>query len=264
MATSTPGANITATGGTGETYIPVTEDDGKLNQGFLDLTEDYTFSSSTANNFQSLNATTANFAATGKRINIGGIYYNPPTSQEASSTVMVGNGSGSLIWDNQDVNLLSEAIWSSGGTTTLASIPARRHLQIRVYSAGISDLSSVYLSFNSSYTAIYSSDSQTPSGVLGGGGGANMTGRRISLGGNATTTPSSYTINVLNDSGIGKFVDWTGVLLGATTGGGGSQAVTGGGYWNNTAQITKVEINTDDPTKTFLAGTKISVYGSRN
>ena len=43
-ATSTPGSDITATGGTGETYIVMTEDDGKISQSFLDLTEDYTVS----------------------------------------------------------------------------------------------------------------------------------------------------------------------------------------------------------------------------
>ena len=42
--TSTPGINITAAGGQGETYIVVSEDDGKINQSWLDLTENYTWS----------------------------------------------------------------------------------------------------------------------------------------------------------------------------------------------------------------------------
>ncbi|MEK7578671.1 MAG: hypothetical protein AAB456_03075, partial [Patescibacteria group bacterium] len=38
-ATSTPGANITATGGAGETYVVVAEDDGRISQSWLDLSE---------------------------------------------------------------------------------------------------------------------------------------------------------------------------------------------------------------------------------
>ncbi len=41
--TSTPGVNITTAGGTGETYVVWSEDDGKLNRGWIDDTEAITF-----------------------------------------------------------------------------------------------------------------------------------------------------------------------------------------------------------------------------
>lgn len=61
-ATSTPGANITASGGSGETYLVMSEDDGKINQSWLDLTEAWTFSGT--NTFNLDNSTTTISSAT--------------------------------------------------------------------------------------------------------------------------------------------------------------------------------------------------------
>lgn len=93
-STSTPGANIVLVGGAGEYFIPITETDGKLNQTFLDLSEDFEFTSAvmTFNNA----STTINNATTtilSQRLVIGTSTPNPRfVGVTIASSTYIDNG----------------------------------------------------------------------------------------------------------------------------------------------------------------------------
>lgn len=123
-STSTPGANITAAGGSGETYVVMSEDDGKLNQGWIDLTETFNFQSnlgvgtSTPIKPLSVNGdawvtgtTTASaFVNASSSMSINGVSYNYPSSQGSATSTLINDGSGNLSWVKQNY-------WAVGSTT---------------------------------------------------------------------------------------------------------------------------------------------------
>ncbi|HPQ42937.1 MAG TPA: hypothetical protein PKZ42_01820 [Syntrophales bacterium] len=125
IGTQTEVASSTATGGTGADlvipadiatsspdvrglYIPVSENDGYLDQDWLDLTEDFSLSGN--NNFSGTNLFTASTTLTATTsisasdINndafiLNGVSYQFPASNGASSTALMTDGSGSLSWN---------------------------------------------------------------------------------------------------------------------------------------------------------------------
>lgn len=118
-ATSTPGNSTSLD-------VVVTQNNGKIHQGFLDLTQAFTFSGGL------VSSGATNIAATlANPFTLNTQAYNFPVSQNASSTVLSTNGSGALTWEPQGFRTLfatSSVIEYTGGTptTTIASfiIPA--------------------------------------------------------------------------------------------------------------------------------------------
>jgi hypothetical protein len=99
-ATSTP----TLTG----LYIPVSENDGKLNQSWLDLSEVFSFSGNNSFSGTSLFTASSTFTATtsilanslNNALILNGIDYVFPSSEGSANTVLTENGSGSLSWSS--------------------------------------------------------------------------------------------------------------------------------------------------------------------
>lgn len=94
---STPGSSTT---------VPVTLANGKLSQGFLDLTQNFTFTG----NLTASNGTTTLAATSTKPLILDGVTYSFPFTQGSATTTLVNNGSGTLVWG-------SVGICRSGVTT---------------------------------------------------------------------------------------------------------------------------------------------------
>lgn len=89
------------------TTVPVTGSNGKLSQGFFDLSQSWTFTGSLANTA----ATTTLAATTTKPLILDGISYTFPGTQGAANTALINNGSGSLSWTG------ISTVYASGVTT---------------------------------------------------------------------------------------------------------------------------------------------------
>jgi hypothetical protein len=86
------------------TTVPVTLANGKLAQGFIDLTQDFLFSgrATTATTtilgvLTATNATTTLAATTAKPLVLNGVSYFYPATQGAASSTLMNDGSGNLI-----------------------------------------------------------------------------------------------------------------------------------------------------------------------
>lgn len=82
-------------------YLPVSESDGKLNQGWLRLGDAFRFTASTTvNGVASFASTLVAHAAAiiNGILTWNGVSYTGPSSQGAANTVMTNNGSGTLSW----------------------------------------------------------------------------------------------------------------------------------------------------------------------
>lgn len=268
-ATSTPGANIAAAGGTGETYVPVTEDDGKLNQGFIDLNEGFGFgtsSPSTGGNIRVAATTTSGsimLASSTEQINGSGVTLNYAaiTSQPASSSVLQFNGGSSVIADRLDYQKLCEEVLPApSATSTCSWTGSATDLRGVFDSPGASGNVHPQIQFNTDFAGgstnygfmsreNYATIVETAANTL-----------RIKLATSATTTDTYFIYETNNNVGAPKIGFYT------MTNNTGIPAIhTGTGNWYNTsAQITTFIVRTNSVASTWDTGTRLTVYGKRN
>ncbi len=102
-----PTSMSTSSPGTAGLYSPVTQNNGKLAQSFLDLTQSFiwtalhTFSAgflSTASSTITATTTIAASSVTNNALVLNGIPYRAPTAQGVAGTVYKNDGSGNLSW----------------------------------------------------------------------------------------------------------------------------------------------------------------------
>jgi len=122
-----PAASLFNATSSATTIIPVTKTNGKLSQGFLDLTEAWTFT-----------ATTTLAATSSAPLVLRGMSYVFPPSQV--SGVLTNNGSGTLSWGSPSIfgnstTTLLAANWGDG-TTTLATITVAPTSAQRLFISG--------------------------------------------------------------------------------------------------------------------------------
>lgn len=137
-----PASNATSTynSATSPLKVVVTDNSGKIDGNFIDGSDTYTFSGNNTlsgnnlfsglNNFTST-TTVKGFSASSTVANpmiLNSLSYSMPASHNASSTVLMNNGSGSLTWlaENPEVLLNDGTTYSSTGasTTVTLAIPA--------------------------------------------------------------------------------------------------------------------------------------------
>ena len=265
LATPTETASSTKTGSTGARLvnqtqystsspsvtcgvcIVATDADGKVNQGFLNLSEGWSFT----------NATSTHFALTSGVLQLNGVNYRWPSVQGASSSVPMTDGSGNITWNNPSWHLLTStttSITMKGATTS--SFSARKNLMVVVQSAGFSGTGALALLFNGDNATNY-----TARQFLNGVSQADISGVRSIRFDEGTTTPATWTFMVTNSTSIRKMVTWTGVTnsSGTTI----PQLLSGVGVWNNTSdQVTSVSLGGATGVPEFTAGLSIYVYGS--
>lgn len=133
-ATSTPGSNAS-------NVIPVTGTNGKLNQGFLDLSQNFNFTGkvgvSTSTPTKSLSVTgdtlTTGTTTTGtldvasSSVKVNGINYQAPSVQGYSGSALITDGSNNLSWGlpgNNQVVMASTTAGSLSAAGTLTSASA--------------------------------------------------------------------------------------------------------------------------------------------
>lgn len=97
------------------TSIPVTLANGKLAQGFLDLSQSFPFTGGISNS-----ATTTLAASSTAPLVLHGVNYVFPSSQGSASTTLINNGSGVLSWINPSYSFLT-AFTTVSATTTINS-----------------------------------------------------------------------------------------------------------------------------------------------
>lgn len=93
--------NATSTYGNGSTSglkVVVTQNNGKIQQGFLDLTQGFSFTNTiNVTSTTTVKGLTASSTAANP-LTLNGVSLSTPSTQGASSTALFNNGSGSLIW----------------------------------------------------------------------------------------------------------------------------------------------------------------------
>jgi hypothetical protein len=167
---------------------------------------------------------------------------------------MKTNGSGTLIWDSEDWQLLGEStLTSANATATVSCLPARRDLRVILESPGIATLMNPALMFNQDYANNYAYYAYENFVKTGSGGTGGIVTIYV-----ATTTSHYIVFDIQNTATQIKRVSWKGVAnIGIT--------LTGSGSWKNTSdQITSITFWCLDGGQQYLAGTRISVYGSKN
>ena len=265
-ATSTPGANITAAGGTGETYVVVSEDDGKLNQNWLDLTESITYTGSVTLNATSTLASTTvtDFSASATSANpvrLNGVALsvkNAGTAPAASTTAQF-DSDGSMIFDFLDMQEIREPIHVTTSTTSVgvANIPARRVIGFLIHNYGKDAAQGMEIQFNGDTTGTYGSTRMVNGGTPTQSSG--ITGAIISA---ATSTPEFIALTVTNLATAQKQIRIEG-----TSGNSGAVAPDifhGASIWNNTsAQITRATLY-NGSSAAFDNGVTIRIYGTRD
>lgn len=214
LATSTPTASCSA-------FCVVVATAGKIAQAFIDLTANFTWTGA-----HTFNATTTIAASDtiSSPLILNGISYKFPSTQGSSSTVLMTNGSGRLLWGgvaNKLYNATSSVSGNSGTITVFSTtVPANTLSTSNIIKCEVpvssltTDLNNSTASFIFSYgsgnasSTITSQSSQTISTAKGMVtlilSGAGTTGsQRISINGNFNES----TINDFDGVAIGASAD---------------------------------------------------------
>ena len=171
-----PSGSLFASSSSATTLIPVTQTNGKLNQNFLDLTQNYTwtgFATSATTTILGIltatNATSTLAATTSKALVLDGVNYFFPNSQGAASTTLTNDGSGNLSWQpkfsylNSTTTAIATSWTNTTGSTTVASLSvtvptAERLMVTHVGTVGVPTQSSCQLTLyidNVSQSVVY-------------------------------------------------------------------------------------------------------------
>lgn len=142
QGSSTPTTGCDGTSTSGALCVLVADNDGKINQGYIDLAEDRTYSGAVTFNTATttLNATTSISATIGSPLTKNGVDYFEPSVDGASSTVKATDGSGNLSWNTTsdlgagfflvasttDDSLIDSETETTWGTGDLATIKANQ------------------------------------------------------------------------------------------------------------------------------------------
>jgi len=204
-----------------------------------------------------LNATTTilNNSLTNNALIIRGLSYLFPSAHNASSSVLMNDGSGSLSWNKVPEVLATATLSSDNSSISTGTFAAASELEILVEIASSTADASIRMTFN-------------------GDGGSNY-GYRISTNGEADSAQNHLTYLQL-DTGTtsARFLraecmnklNTPKNCVSQFLAGGGSYApvkTEGGGTWNNTtAQITSVSVAAS--AGNFVAGSRIVVRGRKD
>lgn len=272
-ASSTSGAPLVLTNkyasstysGSQSNLLVATGATNKIDSNFIATSSSYTWSAThsftgnvtTASTTATGRFITGTLVATGTSVTLGGVPYTVPSTQGASSTVLMNNGLGGLHWQLPDLSLVGSTTTTgaqSFATTTISSTV--KNLRIYYYGAGMSASTDYALTFNGDANGNYASQSSVNNGTLWGYGAQPY----IILFNSATTSIGYFVIDVTNISGTRKFVTWRGTLQ--NSGSEPPTMVEGSGIWNNTSSnITAVGMQTiDGASATLTIGSYLRVY----
>ncbi len=243
----------TSSPGSAGLWAVITNNAGKIAQTFLDFTQQWSFTATT-----SIAASNASTTA----LILNGLPYQITGTRGASSTALMENGYGHLVWQRPDFGLIAYASTTAAAATTTLTFPAYTggtDMRIVIDTGPIaSSISSVYVQFNGDTAANYSWAILNEAGVATNGLSVPVFKicRLVGHSGDAFYA----TMEVANRSGMKKGYHGMCHLNGDTA----FDALTFdtiAGAWNNAgAQITSVSVGCG--AANCPIGTRISVYGS--
>ena len=185
------------------------------------------------------------------------VSYNTPSTQGASSTSLVNDGSGNLKHQVPDL-LLITTVRATGTVASLVAenLPIGEFLYVVLETTGQSSANTIDIQFNGDETATnyfqrgYENFSLITSDAGAGGGGGTIIA--------ATTTPLTLVFNIKNFANANKLYSFSGV--------GNVTQISGQGKWTDTSNaITKLKLfQAGGAGNGFLAGTVLKVYKSNN
>lgn len=237
--------------------VPITQNNGKLHQSFLDLTQTYNFSGllTLSGGF----IATASSTFTNATTSFNGVAYGYPSSISTTTQTMQFFTDNQISYGRADGALIASTTLTAGAATTTLAIPnAGTDLHIVIEIPASSGNSGVQIQFNGDTGANYAYG-------IAFGGSADVS--EDGIGDIALTTEQTaagflFSLDVTNQIAQRKLVTFTGGRMGS----GASYAVSydGGGVWNNTtARIQSISVGCGLAAATCSAGTRISVYSSR-
>ncbi|GAH13655.1 unnamed protein product, partial [marine sediment metagenome] len=167
--------------------------------------------------------------------------YTFPSSGVASSTALLSDASGNLVWDGLDFQQIGEHILTGADATTTVTVDARTDLLIIATTEGQSNNSNALgLELNFDIASNYGHKSFVDYAPEN-----NTSGNDLLILTNGTTSPLYFAIHIKNKLNSRKFVSWTG--LGQSSGSFAPKILVGSGVWNNTSeQITTIKFRTQN------------------
>ena len=183
------------------------------------------------------------------------VSYNTPSTQGASSTQFINDGSGNLKSQVPDL-LLIASVRATGTVASLVAenLPIGEFLYVVLETTGQSSANTIDIQFNGSETGYfqrgYENFSLVTSDAAAGGGGGTILA--------ATTTPLTLVFNIKNFANANKLYSFSGV--------GNVTQLSGQGKWVETSNaITKLKFfQAGGAGNGFLVGTVLKVYKSNN
>jgi len=235
---------------TATTSVPVSRGDGKISQGYLDLTENFEFTG----NF---NVNGTNFTVSSTNINIGTSTFtgkvtldgSTPTGNEAASITDVAN----QISASSTILIGSSTLSSATNTISVTITRAYPNMTISVYGAGPTGSGAKVLRINGSTAADYAVR-RSANGTFS----LSASATSISLNPDANVTSTAFTFQVFNgNTTLDKLILWSGV-----SGSGSSFApdfFSGGATWATTTVVASFQYFTN--AGDFAAGSWMKVEG---
>lgn len=224
--------------------------------GALDYTADYNWTGTTTIKNLHASSTSAN------PMYLNGIDYAMPSTEGASSTALMTNGSGSLSWNGIDWQLLDKVTTGVVATTSISGIPNRKFLRFVFYVPSKS-LNTRFssMTFNNDFGNNYGYSYTKVGAATGDNGGTNY----IVLQDNTAGADEMFDIVVRNSATQRKTLYWNGVA-GSASGNSAPDIINGSGVWNNTSDaISRVDFFLDlGAGAEYQAGTELIIYGSRD
>lgn len=267
--------NFAPQSGTGNTYVVVSRDNGTIDPNFIatSSTDAYRFGGiTTFVNSTTTQATTTQLAVTSPFLRFNGVTYQYPSSQGASSTILVNEGTGILLPYLSDWQLLrevtatssSERSISAQGFTAGSGFPARHELKIVIDSVGFSTNETAALRFNgdaaANYATLMARLGTSPNQVVNSNNATTINLQTSNLQG---PEPFHCELSVMNRTATRKLVSGH-CATASSTATLAPDIINIAGVWNNTSsQITSVEFTHSGGAVNINAGTRLSIYGKR-
>lgn len=229
IATDTPAVTQSLSG----SKVIMSQITGYLRQSWLNLTEAFTFSTTTTY-FANFGTLTATSTATFNNVTING-------TLTASTTMS---------------QLIATTTSQAMSMATTSTFTGYNNLQVIIYEPAVT-VDAACLNFNADFTATYGMESYKRYAFALG-----QTGSSLQMGtGSATTTDAYLIADITNLPAKRKQVIWNATMSDSAARY--PYAYQGGGVWNNTsAQITQITLNGSHSCGAVIpAGTTIRVYG---
>jgi len=236
-------------------WSPVTDKDGKLNQTFWRLTDNFTF----LGRFTTSGTTTIPASSvTNNALNLNGQNYAIQSTRGAASTTLMEDGSGNLTWVNPDFSIIASTTLTSAVSTTTLSFAGRNDLRIIIDIPVMTGTTVLDIIFNSDTAANYGWHLSNNLAAFEGGN----TQKAIVLSPSAGLTNVGYyhNLNVTNQGGRTKRILWNGQAYIDTASN--QNFLLGDANYTSTSKLTSISVGSQGVQ--LPANTRIIVYGSPN